>query len=163
MKLFVTITCFISCLLNICYSQNAATHFKHIGQLEIVKDSLPKRINESSGLIFYRNCLWTHNDSGDGPYIYVIDTTGKKILQVITVDDAQNIDWEEITQDHDNIYIGDFGNNYGQRNLLTIYKIKKKSIPIKGNCTVKAEKIQFSYKDMPLAGLVPKRSAYDCE
>ena len=38
------------------------------------------RINESSGLVASRShtdVLWTHNDSGGGPYIYALDTSGR--------------------------------------------------------------------------------------
>jgi hypothetical protein len=163
MKLFAILTLIIICLINKLNSQNQPFHFKNIDTLELVTDSLPSLINESSGLIFYRNKLWTHNDSGNEPKIYAIDTLGSEIIQTITVENAQNIDWEDICQDNNYIYIGDFGNNYGQRNLLTIYKIKKTSIPNTGNCKVKAEIIQFSYLNMPLAGAIPQRSAYDCE
>jgi hypothetical protein len=144
-------------------AQKSHVQLKHIGELHTVKDILPDNITESSGLIFYRNKLWTHNDSGDEPCLYVMDTIGEQILQIVTIKNAKNNDWEDICQDKDFIYIGDFGNNFGQRNLLSIYKIQKKSIPLTGNCSVIAEVIQFSYKDMPLSSIIPQKSAFDCE
>ena len=137
---------------------------KHISKLEVIIHKIPKRINESSGLIFFRNKLWTHNDNGDGPYIYVIDTLGLNIDQIITIKNARNIDWEEISQDDKYIFIGDFGNDYGLRNRLVIYRINKNLIPDTGNITIAADSIVFSYIDKPS----PKtkklvRSDFDCE
>jgi hypothetical protein len=155
---------FLTSITQAILSQNIEKkRYKHFSEPHVVKDSIPKRINESSGLIFYRNRLWTMNDSGDGPYIYVMDTAGKAILQVITIENAKNNDWEEISQDKDYIYVGDFGNNYGFRKNLTIYKVWKKSIPTHGNANVTAEKIEFSYLNMPKPGKLYKRSAYDME
>jgi hypothetical protein len=36
---------------------------------------------------------------------------------------AKNTDWEALTNDGNNFYIGDFGNNDGSRRDLTIYKV----------------------------------------
>ena len=38
----------------------------------------------------------------------------------------KNTDWEEISQDKDFIYIGDIGNNSGNRDDLKIYRAGKK-------------------------------------
>ena len=35
-------------------------------------------INEASGLIVTDSWLWIHNDSGDGPNLYAVDTDGQK-------------------------------------------------------------------------------------
>ena len=161
---FVLIFIWLNILSIYTYSQSdSVKHFRHIGDLELVRDSMPSRINESSGLIFFREKLWTHNDSGDGPYIYVLDSAAQKILQIITVENAKNVDWEEITQDSAFIYMCDFGNNYGLRNNLTIYKINKSDIPDSGNVSVNAEKIEFSYKNKPAPSVKLKRSQYDME
>jgi len=109
--------------------------------------TLPKEVEETSGLIFWRNNLWTHNDSGGLPVIYCIDTLTGKVLQRITLKKATNMDWEDITQDSLFIYVGDMGNNSGNRRDLVIYKIKKGDIPLLGDADVTAEKIAFSYPD----------------
>ncbi len=109
--------------------------------------TLPAAVNETSGLVFWRNSLWTHNDSGGLPVIYRIDTLSGKVLQRITVKNAQNHDWEDIAQDSAYLYVGDMGNNSGNRKNLCIYKIKKSDIPLSGDAGVMAEKIAFSYPD----------------
>lgn len=125
---------------------------------------LPETVKETSGLIFWRNALWTHNDSGGKPEIYKIDTATGKIVQTVRLNDARNIDWEDITQDNDNIFIGDFGNNSGARKDLSIYKISKSQIPINGkNISLYAEQIRFSYDDQKNFEKRNNRNDYDCE
>jgi hypothetical protein len=60
--------------------------------------------------------------------------------------------------------MGDFGNNYGFRNRMTIYRIKKDAIPDAVDASVNADSIVFSYNNKPMP--VTKkwvRSDYDCE
>jgi hypothetical protein len=107
---------------------------------------LPKSIEESSGLILYNDTLFiTHNDSGDKPILYFINLNGDLIHQV-TISNAINDDWEEITKDEKgNIYIGDFGNNHNKRRNLSIYKIEPENL-FKVTHIV-AKLITFSYPD----------------
>ncbi len=107
--------------------------------------NLPGEISESSGLIFYNGKLITHNDSGNSAQLFEIDTTSRQITRTVTILNAENIDWEAITQDDTHIYIGDFGNNVGIREDLAIYKIAKQEYAQADE--VSAEKINFSYED----------------
>ena len=61
--------------------------------------ALPEDVPESSGLIFYNNRLITHNDSGNLPRLYEMDTLSSQVIRTIRIDNATNIDWEDITQD----------------------------------------------------------------
>lgn len=117
-----------------------------IGQKINKIGKLPKSIEESSGLILYNDTLFiTHNDSGDKPILYFINLKGDLIHQ-ITISNAINNDWEEITKDEQgNIYIGDFGNNLNKRKNLTIYKIAPENL-LK-TTHVSAKIITFSYPD----------------
>jgi hypothetical protein len=117
-----------------------------IGQKINKIGKLPKVINESSGLILYNDTLLiTHNDSGDKPILYFVNLQGNLIHQ-ITISNAINNDWEEITKDDvGNIYIGDFGNNQNKRKNLTIYKITPENLLKMTN--VDAKIISFSYPD----------------
>lgn len=79
-------------------------------------------IKENSGLIFFNDRLFTINDSGNSSEIYEINQQTGKIKNVFKTD-LINKDWEAITSDSINIYIGDFGNNVGVRKDLVIYRI----------------------------------------
>src|SRR5438874_9337753 len=57
-----------------------------------------KAVTESSGLVASRRTpgvFWTHNDSGDGPYLYATDRKGRALAK-FTVSGATNVDWEDI-------------------------------------------------------------------
>ena len=84
------------------------------------KFALPGSLNESSGAIFFNNRLITHNDSGGEAKLYELDTISGIIEREVTILNATNVDWEDITQDETSIYIGDFGNNNGNRTDLKI-------------------------------------------
>jgi hypothetical protein len=111
----------------------------------ITKFNLPEILQENSGLIYFNDRLILHNDSGGQPNLYEIDTKTGLITRIIHIKNAKNMDWEDITQDNDFIYIGDFGNNNGTRKDLKIYKINKQDY-LKNN-TIKAKIINFSYND----------------
>lgn len=106
---------------------------------------LPDEINETSGLIFLENKIITHNDSGDGPILYEIDSINAEITREVFIENAINTDWEDICYDDEYIYIGDFGNNYGNRTDLKVYKISRSDYF--NNDTVPAAVIKFSYKE----------------
>ena len=101
-------------------------------------------LDETSGLLFYKNNIITHNDSGNQANLYEINSDTGAILRTITITNATNIDWEDITQDASYIYIGDIGNNNGDRTDLKIYKISKEDYDGTDNMAV-AEIISYSY------------------
>lgn len=106
---------------------------------------LPEAIFETSGLIYFNESLVTHNDSGNEPLLFELDTLTLTIKRTITISNVANTDWEAITQDNDYIYIGDFGNNVGTRTDLAIYRIAKSDYL--DSDTVTATTINFSYED----------------
>src|SRR6185295_671328 len=63
--------------------------------LATIKD---KSVAESSGLVASRTtpgAYWTHNYSGDGPFIYAFDTRGDS-YRTFRVMGAEARDWEDI-------------------------------------------------------------------
>ena len=80
--------------------------------------TLPSVLHESSGLCFTDGNLWSFGDSGNPNSIYKIDTSTGVILQTVTIQNYPNIDWEDISADSTFMYIGDFGNNNGNRTNL---------------------------------------------
>lgn len=122
---------------------------------------LPDEVEETSGLIFLNNKIITHNDSGDDANLYEIDDTSGLITRPILVSNATHVDWEDITQDDTHIYIGDIGNNNGDRQDLTIYKIVKSDYL--NNTSVTAEVITFSYEDQTDFTPQPNNTNFDAE
>ncbi len=106
---------------------------------------IPNSINESSALIFLNQKYWTINDSGGENILFALDPITGEIGQQIKVQNAVNTDWEALTMDEEFLYVGDFGNNLGNRKDLTIYKVRLEDIPAEGNGNVVAEKITFAY------------------
>jgi hypothetical protein len=125
---------------------------------------LPAELIESSGLIYFHDEFWSFNDSGGEPILYAIDPLTGKILRRVTITNATNIDWEEVTQDEKYIYIGDFGNNYGDRKDLKIYRISKTDmIQDKTDYSILASIISFSFSDQRSFKKRLLYTRYDCE
>lgn len=120
-----------------------ASIFAQVAVLEIA--TLSDTVNESSGLIYLDGKLVTHNDSGNAPQLFELNPENGQILRTVSLSNAVNVDWEDITQDDQCIYIGDFGNNNGDRTDLVIYRINKTDFA--SSDTVNAEVIQFSYEN----------------
>ncbi len=130
---------------------------------ENIIEKLPDVVNETSGLINFNGGLWTHNDSGGDAKIYKFSAETGEILQIIKIVNVKNHDIEDITQDEHYIYVGDFGNNFGNRKNLQVYKINKTNIPKSGDTIVTAEVISFNYKDQLSFERKNRRNNYDCE
>jgi uncharacterized protein YjiK len=124
---------------------------------------LPTTINESSGLTVNPDgTFWTHNDSGDQPRIYKLDSLGK-LIKTIYLKGATAVDYEDITRDKPgNIYVCDCGNNSSNRQNLCIYKISNADIRADRD-TVTPERIHFTYSDQSLFPPSKTKRNFDCE
>lgn len=122
---------------------------------------LPPILNETSGLIWWNNYLWTHNDDAD-LHLYALDTLDMQIDTVFSLPDCLNIEWEEISQDDQFIYLGDFGNNSnGNRTDLKILRVDKNSI-LENNPLV--DTIWFSYSlQTDFTPIGSNQTNFDCE
>ncbi len=131
-------------ILLICYLLVSLNLFTQISNLTVEFD-LPNALEETSGLIHFNEKIITHNDSGDDANLYEIDLNTGLVTRIIQITNAENIDWEDISQDDDFIFIADIGNNNGNRTDLKIYVISKMDVIL--NNSVTAEIIHFSYED----------------
>lgn len=124
--------------------------------------ALPSRCHESSGLEYIsQNEFITHNDGGDAPVLYVVDTTGQ-ITRSVFISNANNVDWEDITMgDSSEVYVGDFGNNNQTRKDLTIYKLPPLS-QWQGD-TLTADTITFEFGDQTSFPPASNNKVFDCE
>ena len=84
---------------------------------------------ETSGLALSRRTpgvLWTHNDSGNEPFLYAFDSTGT-IMGHVRVSGAALIDWEDMAAGPCNagtcLFIADIGDNRGRRDSISIYVV----------------------------------------
>ena len=121
--------------------------------------NLDAKIAETSGLIFWDNMFWTHNDNSD-INLDALDTLYGKIEQQHPLTGISNTDWEEISQDENYIYIGDFGNNSGNRTDLKVYRVAKQGFY--GN-TLHFDSICFSYPEQVDFDSESYDSDFDCE
>ena len=111
------------------------------------KSELLDEVKETSGLFFHNGRLWTHNDSGGKPILYALDTTTFEVVQKVTLSNVKNNDWEDVSSDGENVFVGDFGNNKGNRKNLRIYSFPLSSIPDEGKATIKVDSICFTFDD----------------
>lgn len=115
------------------------------------------RVNEGSGLAAWNGKLWTHNDSGEAS-LFALDTLDGAVTEY-RLPNVRNNDWEELSQDQEDFYLGDFGNNLGERDNLEILRINKAALldgkPIVGH-------IHFSWPETITNGRRQKVN-FDCE
>ncbi len=82
----------------------------------------PARLSEISGVARVGEDYYLHNDSGSKPELFKISAAGDT-LHTTYVRGVRNVDWEELAVDDDYLYIGEFGNNNGDRRDLGIYRV----------------------------------------
>ena len=130
--------------------------------LENVADLSPETLAENSGLSLFNQSLWTINDGGNGTLIYELDTLGN-VLREVFIEDVNNVDWEALTQNESHLFIGDFGNNSGSRQDLSIIKINKSELLNNLNDTVSGQTLFFKYSDQLDFSGPSNAHNYDCE
>ena len=114
---------------------------------------LPSVLHESSGLAASRRhpgIVWTHNDSGDAPVVYALDTSGRLVGRV-RVTGAAALDWEDIAlgpcASGDCLYIGDIGDNDAVRGEVQVYRVPE---PEPGDADTRpAERLTLTYPGGP--------------
>ena len=128
-----------------------------------LKHTLPGQLQESSGLCYTDGSLWSFGDSGNPNSIYKIDTATGAILQTVTITNFSNTDWEDMTADSLYLYIGDTGNNDGNRTDLKILRIRKADLlAASAQVSVLADSIKFSYTDQTSFSY-NSNTNFDCE
>ena len=107
---------------------------------------IPDGLNEISGALYHnQQSLYGHNDSGTEPKIFDISLTSKSVNKSIEITNATNVDWEDLAQDDDFIYVADIGNNHGKRTDLKLYKVAKNEV--ESSTEVTADVINFQFSD----------------
>ena len=124
--------------------------------------NLVDTLSENSGLVWAAGKLYTFNDSGSGTKVYEVTANGT-IIRTIHIANSTNVDWEAMTSDSTYFYIGDFGNNNGNRTDLCIYRLLKSEVTNNALDTVVAEKMNFSWADQLDFTSAYNANDFDCE
>ncbi|HUS09575.1 MAG TPA: hypothetical protein VMZ30_03840 [Pyrinomonadaceae bacterium] len=128
-----------------------------------------KEVSESSGLVSSRTTpglYWTHNDSGDGPFLYAFDSQGAP-KGVWRVSGATARDWEDLAigpgpeRGINYLYIGDIGDNRVARAELRVYRVPEPVITPADASSTKANPI--STKDPEIIRLRYPDGRHDAE
>ncbi|HUS61990.1 MAG TPA: hypothetical protein VMY34_07310 [Acidimicrobiales bacterium] len=93
------------------------------------------RILESSGVAASNTpgVIYTHNDSGDGPYFYAISLASGRTLARYDVTDAVAFDWEDMARGPGStggtsLWLGDIGDNLLIRDQIVIYEVAEPDV-----------------------------------
>ena len=124
--------------------------------------NLVDTLSENSGLVWAAGKLYTFNDSGSGTKVYEVTANGT-IIRTIHIANSTNVDWEAMTSDSTYFYLGDFGNNNGNRTDLCIYRLLKSEVTNNAIDTVVAEKMNFSWADQLDFTSAYNANNFDCE
>lgn len=124
----------------------------------------PAELAEISGMTAHDGLLWGINDSGNEPVLFGFNSQTLQTEKKVVAGNTYNIDWEDLAQDETSFYVGDFGNNLGDRKDLSIYIIDKDDVTSGLDTVYPSGLIRFAYEDQtnftPAAEFT---TPYDCE
>ncbi|MBV7440619.1 hypothetical protein KRX57_04235 [Weeksellaceae bacterium TAE3-ERU29] len=165
--LYIFISCF---LLSSCFNSGEVAReqeYKKSTKNFTIKErlSLPDKLEEISGLEKYGNTFLGFNDSGGAPEVYQFTNSNpSEIIKTIKIKNAKNTDWEEIAMSDSLIFVGDFGNNRGNRKDLKIYYFPKKVLENnKDFVEAEADTITFFYPEQEDYTLKTHKHNFDLE
>ena len=124
--------------------------------------SLPTLLNESSALMVTDGRVFTIVDSGNEADIFEIDSTSGQIKKKTRISNYSNVDWEDMAADSQYIYVGDFGNNNGDRTNLRILKVRKSAVYHPDSLNIQAQRLSFNYPDQSTF-VSSSTNNFDCE
>lgn len=127
-----------------------------------------RRLNEISGIVISKTnpgWFWLHNDSGDGPHVYLVDPA-LKVKQVVTIAEATyfennqeinrlvtHIDWESISRvtidGESYLIIADIGDNNAKRDSVFFYKFAEPEFEGQSALSLTAERMAVKYAEGP--------------
>lgn len=112
-----------------------AADLREVTRMGSVRDPA---LTESSGLTpgtADPAVYWSHNDSGNEPLLYALDTTGAPRGRY-RVTGASNLDWEALAlgpcEAGACLYIADVGDNRARRRSVTIWRVREPALPVMG-------------------------------
>lgn len=124
--------------------------------------NLPTQSNETSGLVFANDTLFSINDSGNQPQLQALSPSNGQLVTEWQFNNALNIDWEAITLTPSAFIIGDIGNNMGNRHTFELYRLDRSQLS-PANGLLNVQKQCFQWADQPLGSLPANAHNYDAE
>lgn len=123
--------------------------------------TLATEVSETSGLMVTEEGIWTFNDSGGKPEIYLLDTLSGKVIRTVKIHQALNKDWEAGMISGERLYIADTGNNQGKRTDLKVYACTKPTI--NDSVLIPSAEYRFRWPDELYGVGEEKTHDRDCE
>jgi hypothetical protein len=124
---------------------------------------LPELLQENSGMTELGDLIWFISDGGNEPALYGYSLEQDSVLRKVIVDGVSNVDWEDITQNGQQVFIGDFGNNMGTRTDLHLIVVNKTELLAAQDTVTPAGIINFSYSDQDDFTPSLEDTPFDCE
>lgn len=118
--------------------------------------------NETSGLAFFNDTILSINDGGNEPVLHALRSADGQHLQSWSIANAFNVDWEALAISQTAVFIGDIGNNAGNRSTLDIYRIDRADM-LPTTTSISAQKLTFKLADQPAQALPINAHNYDSE
>lgn len=118
-------------------------------------------VSETSGIMVYNGLIWTNNDSGGEAALYAVDPMSGGVLKKVIINGVSAIDWEDLAIDEEFVYIGDFGNNNGNRKDLRIIKFPLSELD--QDTVYSVSVMTFKYEDQTDFTSEPQATNYDAE
>jgi hypothetical protein len=125
------------------------------------RTNLPENQSETSGLEWINGSLYSINDGGNTNQIFELNPQTGEVKRAIQVINATNTDWEDMAKNETHLFIGDFGNNTGNRKDLKIWKIPLSDLASKTEVT--AQEIRFHYPQQTDFSGSNSSHNFDCE
>lgn len=138
------------------------TNLGSINYTPLLIANLSTPYNETSGLVFHQDTIFSINDSGNSPDLHAMSAADGHHLYSWQIANAQNQDWEALTKSSSHLFIADVGNNAGNRSALDVYYLPMSTLSTNTN-SLTAQKQTFKFADQPLSGLQMNAHNFDCE
>ena len=126
---------------------------------------LPEKLDEISSLQYSNSIFIGVNDSGGEPEIYYFNQENPaQVIQTVRLSNAENIDWETTAESDSMLFVGDTGNNLGERHDLKIYFFDKENLNLKNkSANLNADTIGFFYPEQNVFKDHAYNHDFDCE
>jgi hypothetical protein len=143
------------------HGQPAFSNAVNLGTVNI------NNLSQASGLAASRNndaVIWTHNDAGDRPRLFALDTHGRH-LGTYTLPNSSNVDYEDLAlgpgpvTNVQYLYVADIGDNDSSRSSIQIYQIPEPAVYLRQS----TNPVSRNFKGVRRINLVYTNGAHNAE